>query len=150
MALHAKLQLSARRWRAPLWPVVLPLCDWLAGWGRVETSLPPSLPSLSLLLPFPLYISCCTVQSDAWIILCVRPYVLVLVHSSNFAPVARNVWGLQSVSISHQLFSGVLKERRLFLSVDFITTVEKKAFHHVLSFWFYFLYSSVNHFHRKH
>lgn len=38
MVLHAKLQLSARRWRAPLWPVVLPLCDWLTGRGGVETS----------------------------------------------------------------------------------------------------------------
>lgn len=38
MALHAKLQLSAGRWRAPLWPVVLPLCDWLTCLGGVETS----------------------------------------------------------------------------------------------------------------
>lgn len=48
MALHAKLQLSARLWRAPLWPVVLSLCDWLTGHGGVETSpfFPSSAPSL--------------------------------------------------------------------------------------------------------
>lgn len=76
MALHAKLQLSARRWRAPLWLVVLPICEWLTGWGGGDTSLPTSIPP-PLFLFFPLSISCCTVQSDTWIRLLVTPSVLV-------------------------------------------------------------------------
>lgn len=53
MALHAKLQLSAGLWRAPLWPVVLSLCDWLTGRGGVETPsfFPPFAPSLALAFP---------------------------------------------------------------------------------------------------
>lgn len=93
MALHVKLQLSARRWRAPLWPVVLPLCDWLTGRGGGEDIPPTQLPSFSSFLPFFLFslfaISCCAVQSDTWIRL--SPSALVWhSSSSNFLSVARD------------------------------------------------------------
>lgn len=104
MALHAKLQLSARRWRAPLWSVVLPLCDWLTGLGEGETSsLPPSFYPSLLLFSFPsLVLLVAVLYSLTPGSGCVSlPLSLSVWHnSSNFSSVARDVWGLHPVYIS--------------------------------------------------
>lgn len=117
MALHAKLQLSARHWRAPLWPVVLSLCDWLTGWGGGrQTSLPPSLPPsiLSPFLSFPpsSFISCCKVSLRPGLALlppflpppAPHPPLSLLWHnSSNFSSNVMNIWRHDTVLV--QFFS---------------------------------------------
>lgn len=144
MALHAKLQLSARRWRAPLWPVVLPLCDWLTG-------LPPSL-GLSLLLlffsSFYLLLHCTVWHLDQAECHSVPP-VSVWHYSSSFSSVSRDVfrlhWGyitFSSPSVCHDMGG------RLFYLADFTTWTVKCVFYHVRlpyissclchSFFFYF------------
>lgn len=108
MALHAKLQLSARRWRAPLWPVVLPLCDWLIGQGGVETSSFSLSFVPSLLLPLPAFPRSLLLCRAVWHLdQAARRSLFLSVwrNGSNFSCAVRHF--SQSTSVHHQCLSGL-------------------------------------------
>lgn len=157
MALHAKLQLSAR--------LEGPHCG-LSFYPSVTDWQAPSFPSLAPYLPFPFpssffAVHCCIVQFGTWIRLSLCPYVFDT--KATFQSVAVAVSESPATCAHHRLMSAVClasgKEKKsCFDSADFTTHCQNKTlkreylpFHipliysklcNLLSFCFFFKFHS--------